>query len=103
MNICVSLNGVDLEPCRDFYWIPAGFQPQGKLVLRRPRPRPLPRSLADKVCLLFQGRWHDLGTPRIPYPDFVVVENWSAGIRGSFFLGTKEFDEHVCYHEDLQE
>ena len=101
MNICVSLNGVDLAGGRDYYWIPAGFQPHGKLVLRRPRPRAVPRSLEEKLTLFFQGRWKELSTPRDPYPDFVVIENWSAGIRSTFFFGTVEFDEHVCYHEDL--
>lgn len=102
MNICVSLNGVDLVGGRDYYWIPAGFLPHGKLVLRRPRPRAKPLSFAEKFSLFLWGRWKELNTPRDPYPDFVVIENWSAGIRLTFFLGTPEFDEHVCYHEDTE-
>ncbi len=73
-----------------------------RLVLRRPRPYTQPLTFCEKIRLFLRFRWAELRIPRISYPDLVVIEHWSAGIRDTFLLGTPEFDEYVCYHEDVE-
>lgn len=95
-KIIVELNGLLLEEGVDYYWRP------GKLVLKSPKPLPPPLSFWEKIKHFLLLEWRELGRPRYPYPDLVVVENWSMHARDVYLYGTQDFDDHVAYEEDFE-
>jgi hypothetical protein len=95
VNIDVSLNGLDLEVGTDF-----SILPNGKIVLMRPKPKTEALLWRQILRFFVTGQWSEL-RPRPPYPDFVVIEDWSRGSREGFVFGTSEFNTKICYHEDL--
>lgn len=95
MNIDVTLNGLDLEVGVDF-----NVLPNGKIVLMRPKPKMETLTWTQAIRFFFMGQWSEL-QPRPAYPDFVVIEDWSRGMREGYVFGTPEFTSKICYHQDL--
>lgn len=97
----VSLNGVDLIFSKEYYLLPDsnGFL---RVVLKFPKPKAQEQSLLDRLHLFVTGRWAELALPREPYPDLVVINNWAAGWRQMVIFGSKEFNDFVCYQEDVE-
>jgi len=96
----VSLNGVDLIFGKEYYLLPDSKRFL-RVVLKFPKPKALERGFLEKIQLFLTGRWAELAIPREPYPDLVVINNWTEGWRRMLVFGSQEFYDYACYQEDV--